>query len=294
MSNNTIEKSFVIEFGKEVHTVFQDAGQKLANCVRTVRNVKAKEYVFQIYGKGEASDKSRHSNVPYMNVDHNTVTCYLKSKYAAEPVDDIDMLQQNYDEKRQLAKTCAMALGRAADKMILDAAYTTPYKIGVRYDGTQAGSSADKGMTLEKAKGLRAHFSRNFIFDGGGKNYVFVTADAFNDLTTIDGFSRSNYIDDKDKPFKLAQLEGKRWMGFDWYTWDSLGGTATIDYNIAFNENCIGHAVGLEPTTAIERLPKEDAWQVMSKMFMGAVLIDPVGVVIIETLKSTKALTPTT
>ena len=56
MSNNTIEKSFVIEFGKEVHTVFQDAGQKLANCVRTVRNVKAKEYVFQIYGKGEASD----------------------------------------------------------------------------------------------------------------------------------------------------------------------------------------------------------------------------------------------
>ena len=82
-------------------------------------------------------------------------------------------------------------------------------------------------------------------------------------------------------------------MGFDWYTWDSLGGTATIDYNIAFNENCIGHAVGLEPTTAIERLPKEDAWQVMSKMFMGAVLIDPVGVVIIETLKSTKALTPT-
>ena len=46
MSNNTIEKSFVIEFGKEVHTVFQDAGQKLANCVRTVRNVKAKEKSF--------------------------------------------------------------------------------------------------------------------------------------------------------------------------------------------------------------------------------------------------------
>lgn len=292
MSNNTIEKSFVIEFGKEVHTVFQDAGQKLANCVRTVRNVKAKEYVFQIYGKGEAADKSRHSNVPYMNVDHNTVTCYLKSKYAAEPVDDIDMLQQNYDEKRQLAKTCAMALGRAADKMILNAGYETPYVIGVRYDGSSGGATADTGMTIEKAKGLRAHFSRNFIFDGGGRNFVFVTADAFNDLTSIDAFSRSNYIDDKEKPFKLAQLEGKRWMGFDWYTWDSLGGTSTVDYNIAFNENCIGHCVGLEPTTLIERLPETDAWQVMSKMFMGAVLIDAVGVVKIETKKSTKEITP--
>jgi hypothetical protein len=291
MSNNTIENSFVIEFGKEVHTVFQDQGQKLANTVRTVRGVKAKEYVFQIYGKGEATDKSRHSNVPYMNVDHNTVTCYLKSKYAAEPVDDIDMLQQNYDEKRQLAKTCAVALGRAADKMILDVAYETPYIIGSKYDGTSDDGFTDTGFTLEKTKGLRAHFSRNFIFDGGGRNFVFVTADAFNDLLSIDGFSRSNYIDDKDKPFKLAQLEGKRWMGFDWYTWDSLGGTSTMDYNIAFNENCIGHCIGLPPTTLVERLPKEDGWQVMSKMFMGAALIDSIGVVKIVTLKSSKALT---
>lgn len=290
MSNATITNSFVIEFGKEVHTVFQDAGQRLANVVRTVRGVKAKEYVFQIYGKGEATDKSRHSNVPYMNVDHNTVTCKLYAKYAAEPVDDIDMLQQNYDEKRQLAKTSAMALGRAADQMILAAAYTTPYSITVRYDGTTAGANADKGMTIEKAKGLRGHFARNFIFDGGGKNFVFVTSDAFNDLSSIDAFSRSNYIDNDEKPFKMAQLEGKRWMGFDWYTWDSLGGTATVDYNIAFNENCIGHCIGLPPTTLIERLPKEDGWQVMSKMFMGAVLIDGLGVVKIETLKSTKAL----
>lgn len=294
MSNNTIEKSFIIEFGKEVHTVFQDAGQKLANCVRTVRGVKAKEYVFQIYGKGEASIKSRHSNVPYMNVDHNTVTCKLESRYAAESVDDIDMIQQNYDEKRQLAKTCAMALGRASDKMILDAAYKTPYKIDSKYDGTTAGASAATGMTIEKIKGLRAHFSRNFIFDGGGKNYVFCTADAFNDLTSIEGFSNADYIQDDQKPFKLAQLDGKRWMGFDFYTWDSLGGTSTLDYNIAFNENCIGHCIGLPPTTTIERLPKEDAWQVMSKMFMGAITIDPVGVVIIETQKSTKELVPTT
>ena len=290
MSNSTITNSFVIEFGKEVHTVFQDAGQKLANVVRTVRGVKAKEYVFQIYGKGEATDKSRHSNVPYMNVDHNTVTCKLYSKYAAEPVDDIDMLQQNYDEKRQLAKTSAMALGRAADKMILTEAYKTTYIIDARYDGTAAGLGADTGMTLEKAKGLRAHFARNFIFDGGGRNMVLCTADAFNDLCGIDAFSRSNYIDDKEKPFKMAQLEGKRWMGFDWYTWDSLGGTSTLDYNIAFNENCLGHCIGLPPTTLIERLPKEDGWQVMSKMFMGAVLIDGLGVVKIETLKSTKAL----
>lgn len=273
-----ISNSFITEFDTEVKMVFQDKGNKLANTVRTVRGVKANKYTFQLYGKGEATEKSRHSKLTYMNVDHNTVDCYLKAYYAAEPVDDIDTLQQNYDEKRKLAETCAMALGRKSDNLIKTAAYTTTNTIAANY-----GDSVDVGWTLKKVKKLRKIFGQNYIFDYGGRNFVFTTTDGFNQLLDIDQFANSRYIGADEAPFKMEGLQGKEWMGFQWYTWDSLDSTGGNFRNIAFNENCLAHAIGLEPTTKIVMLEESDDWLVKSKMFMNAVLLDAAGVVDIRT-----------
>lgn len=278
MSDN-ITKSFIVEYGTEVHVVFQDKGKKLSNCVRTVNNVQGKSHVFQIFGKGEATEKSRHSKITYMNVDQNTVECALKKYYAAEPVDDLDLYMNNIDEKRKLAETSAMALGRKSDSLIKTAAYKTTRSIAKDY-GETPGTAV--GFTLKKAKKLHRMFGQSYIFDAGGRNFVFVGSEQFENLLDIDQFANADYIGSDEAPFKMSGLQGKRWLGFEWYTWDSLDRSTKTRKCIAFNENCIGHAIGKDIVTTVSFLEESDDWLIKSKMLMGAELIDETGVVIIE------------
>ncbi len=50
-------------------------------------------------------------------------------------------------------------------------------------------------------------------------------------------------------------------------------------YNVWWNKNCVGVAVGSEVKMSVERLPEFDADQIMGKLSQGACLIDETGVI---------------
>ena len=72
-------------------------GTKLRNTIRRKVAVQGEDVRFQKYGKGTASTKSRHGDVPLMNVSHTTVDCTMSYHYAAEYIDELDMLKTNIE-----------------------------------------------------------------------------------------------------------------------------------------------------------------------------------------------------
>ena len=103
----TIEAAFIKQFEREVHEAYQRIGSKLRATVRVKNNVQGASTVFQKVGRGTASTKSRHGQVPVMNVDHGTAECALADYYAGDWVDRLDELKVNIDERQVIANAGA-------------------------------------------------------------------------------------------------------------------------------------------------------------------------------------------
>ena len=104
----SVTQAFVKQFEREVHEAYQRQGSKLRATVRTKSNVQGAATVFQKVGKGTAATKSRHGQVPVMNVDHVPVECTLADFYAGDWVDKFDELKVAHDERAVIANTALM------------------------------------------------------------------------------------------------------------------------------------------------------------------------------------------
>lgn len=117
--STSVENSFVKMYEAEVHQAFQRLGSKLRKTVRNRDKVVGSSVVFQKIGKGSASTKARHGQVPVMNIDHTPVECALEDYYAGDWVDKFDELKTNHDERRVVVEAGAYALGRKTDELII-------------------------------------------------------------------------------------------------------------------------------------------------------------------------------
>jgi hypothetical protein len=274
---DTIPNSFKIDFDDECKLVYQDAGQRLKKVVRNAKS-SGSTYTFQVLGTGEASPKARGAQIPRMNLDHTAPTATLVKRYASEAIDDLDKYVQSYDEMKKLAQICTMAVGRAEDLLIRTEVYRSATASG------NVIAHNNLGWTKIKAQMLHRHFGSNHIFDSGvGNNVVFVSSAGFEALLDIDGFSNADYMGPDELPFKMSGLQGKKWMGFEWYTWDSLKKVGNVSYNIAFNSECIGYASALDIVTKVYFNDDTDENVAMAKMYGGCTEIDADGIVVIET-----------
>lgn len=131
----TIDQAFIKQFEREVREAYQRMGSKLRNTVRTKNNVRGSSTVFQKVGKGSASTKARHGQVPVMNIDHTPVECTLADYYAGDWVDKLDELKTNIDERHVIANAGAFALGRKTDELIITQLDTSTNFAGANTDG---------------------------------------------------------------------------------------------------------------------------------------------------------------
>ena len=277
--SDTIPNSFKIAFDDACKLVYQDSGQRLKKMVRSEKS-DGSTYTFQLLGNGEASQKARGAQIPRMNLNHTAPVATLGKWYASEPIDNLDRLVQSYDETTKLANICVMAVGRAEDTIIRTSL------VAAAVAATNVIEHNDLGWTLVKAKMLHRAFGQNFIFDSGmGNNVVFVTSMGFEDLLSIDGFANADYMGAEEMPFKLSGLQGKRWMGFEWYTWDSLTHNANthVTTNIAFNSECMGYAHAADITSKVYENEDTDEVVAMAKTYGGATSIDSDGLHVIYT-----------
>lgn len=267
--STSIDQSFVKQFEAEVHLVYQRMGSKLRNTIRTSNNVIGYTDTFQKVGKGTAGIKSRHGNVPIMNLLHTPVEVTLADYYAGEYVDKLDELKIKHDERAVAARSGAAALGRKTDEIILTAMDATANPYNVTAD-TWASTEVSKPIALMEGLG------KGDVPMGDDDAFSVVSWQAWGDLMAMPQFSSQDYVGEDALPFNGVMA--KRWMGLLWFPHAGLilDGSGDVK-QFAYHRTSCGHSIGQEVSADITWQGEKQAHLVVYSMSMGAKLIDDGG-----------------
>lgn len=264
--STSISTAFIRQFESDVHVAYQRFGTKLRNTIRRKVQVEGEDVRFQKYGKGTASTKSRHGDVPLMNVSHTTVDCSLTDHYAAEYIDDLDMLKTNIDERSLAAQAGAGALGRKTDSLITTAMDATTSTI----------AHGSTGLTKAKVFTAFETLGNNDVPDDGQRFWVTSHA-GWTDLLSITEFASADFVGSESLPFN--GMTAKRWMGFLFFTFSGLDVAANIRKTFAYHTTSMGHGIGKDVSQDITWDGRKQAHLVVNKMSQGCVLVDADGII---------------
>jgi hypothetical protein len=264
--STSIDQSFVKQYEADVHTAYQRMGSRLRNTVRTRPHVIGATCVWQKVGKGSASTKSRHGQVPVMNASHSPVEATLVDYYAGDWVDKLDQIKLNIDERQVVVNAGAYALGRKSDELI-----TTELDTSANF----AGGNVD-GLTIEKSL-LAIELLNNADVPDDGQRYAVVGNKQWNEMLLIDEFSNADFVGFDELPFK-GGMEAKRWLGVMWMRFSGLTLTSGVRFCHMYHKTAVGHAIGQDVASDITWHGDRASWFVNNMMSQAAKMIDVAGV----------------
>ena len=265
--STSVDTAFIRQFESDVHVAYQRMGTKLRNTIRRKVSVNGEDVRFQKYGTGTASTKSRHGDVLLMNVSHTTVDCSMSDYYAAEYIDDLDMLKLNIDEKNLAAQAGAAALGRKTDSLITTAMDTT----------TQTIAHGSAGLTKAKIHTAFETLGNNDVPDDDQRFWV-VSHAGWNDLMDITEFASSDFVGTDNLPYAGGMI-AKRWHGFLFFAFSGLDVASNIRKTFAYHTTAMGHGIGKDVSQDVTWEGKKQAHLVVNKMSQGSCLIDANGII---------------
>jgi hypothetical protein len=139
-----ITTAFVDQFRDNVYHLTQQKGSKLRGSVR-VETVNGKKGFYEQLGATSARKRSsRHADTPRMDTPHARRSVTLADYDWADLVDGEDQVRMLINPASQYAEAGAMAMGRAMDEAIVEAADGTAY---TGQDGTTS-TAYDTNMTV--------------------------------------------------------------------------------------------------------------------------------------------------
>jgi hypothetical protein len=276
MSKN-LTNSAVIEFDSEVKHEYQ--GMKTLRDTVTVRtNVTGESYRFARMGKGLANQKATQADVTPMDIDHARQIATMQNWNAPEYTDIFDQAEVNFDEKTELAKAIAKAIGRREDQIIIDVA------AGVTYATTNDGN-ADTGFsntvstnfTLDTIRTAKAHHD-DIEAESEGR-FIVVRAAALQKLLEDSTVTSTDF----NTVRALVNGELDTFMGFTFKvigtrTEGGLPGAAAVRQAFTWQKTAMGLAVGIDLKTTIDWIAQKTSWLANGIYKAGAVAREPQGI----------------
>lgn len=261
----TIDQAFIQEYETGVWMAYQRQGSKLRPFVRYRGGVKNKT-TFQKMGKGSATQKARHGDIPPMNLDHTNVSVTVEDWYAGEWIDDLDLLRVNHDEMTAAQNSGAWALGRKSDELITNAMATT----------TNALNETTNGATKAWAFDLRERMGVNDVPDQ--ELYVCLSWENWMQMLLIDEFVRAEYVGAGNEQLPQATT-AKIWLGMYWFPFNGLVDDGANRLCFCWHKPAVGLAVGADVQSNMQYYNTKDSTFAQNKMQMNAVVIDTTGVI---------------
>lgn len=269
MATPDINDAFVDQFESEIKVAYQQMSSLLRDKVR-VKSVTGDSTTFQNLGKGTAASKSRHGNVPVLNLQHTPVTASMADYYAGEYIDKLDELKIQHDERGSVSRSIAAALGRAVDAAIIAQLATT--------SNTTVHGTA--GMTFDKVEAAYVTLGNNDV-PNDGMRYMAVAPRSWADLMDLDEFAREDYVGEPRLSGSFGMM--KRWFSFNIFEHTSLGVASTIRDNPYWHKDAVGLGENSGPNVQVDWVAEKAAWFVSGSVSVGAALIDTTGVGEIQT-----------
>jgi|TARA_B110001454_G_scaffold155735_1_gene145033 hypothetical protein len=238
----SITNSFITQYERDVHDVFQREGSVLKPTVRFKSDVVGSVATFQKIGTGTATTKARHGTITPMNQTHTAVSTTLADFYAGDWVDKLDEAKINIDERMAIARGGARALGRKCDDQILttlDSTSSTTVTIAV------GSSAAVRNGLLNMIKALIAADA----YDPGNM-YGVMSPTLWAMASTINEFASSDYVGSDGQVYNVGAPVGsfKRWAQVLWTVHSGNPGVGTGTSKVfLYNKSAVGYASGKAP-----------------------------------------------
>jgi len=275
----------VIEFDSLVKHNYQAYG-KLRNTVTLRTGVRGESYKFTRMGQGLANQKASQADVTPMDISHARQTASMENWNAGDYTDIFDQAEVNFDEKAELAKTIAKALGRREDQIIINAMNGGTYSATPGDDPDTGYLVADGGANLTEAKLREAALSgltdRNV--DDMDRTLA-VTAAGVQSLMGEEKVTSSDFV--TLKALIGGTMDQATFMGFRVCLLGSrleggLPQTGNIVSAFGYHKEAIGYAVGLDMQTRVDWIAQKTSWLANGVMKSGAVIRENAGIVKIE------------
>ena len=268
--SNTLSTVAVTEFDSMVKHAYQNASL-LRNAVTVRNNVVGDTYKFRSMGKGTASARgTTQTDVTPMNVAHGLITATLANYVAPEYTDIFDQAEVNFDEKQELAKTIAGALGRRLDDIVISAmdAATPAATVGVGTSALAATDLIDAKVELVKG-GV-----------GSADLYCAISGAGLAGLLADEKVSSADYQNVK----ALVNGEVNTFAGFNVIVIEdrTVGGlttTSDVTAGYAFAKDAIGLAIGVDNKTTIDYVPEKVSYLCNGMLKAGAAVRDTAGLI---------------
>lgn len=270
----------VTEFDNEVKHEYQ-AMQTLRQTVTIRTGVTGEAYKFTRMGKGLANQKATQADVTPMDVSHSRQTANLDNWNAPEYTDIFDQAEVNFDEKSELAKTIAMALGRREDQIIIDA------MAGGTYSATP-GNDADTGLDVTIAGAMTVKELREAALLGLTKRSapsmdrtIAITANGVNQLLATTPVTSGDY--NTVKALVNGDVDTFVGLNFKIIAARDEGGLPGEDtaacQAFAYHKAAIGYAVGIDMKTTVDWVAQKTSWLCNGMLKAGAVIRENAGIV---------------
>ena len=271
-----VTTAFVEQYSANVQHLVQQDGSKLRGAVRE-EAVTGKNAFFEQIGATAAQRRtSRHADTPRVDTPHSRRRVSLEDFDWADLIDNEDKVRMLIDPTSDYARAAAMAMGRAMDEVLIDAALGTAYT-GVSGGTSTAGQTAvaagGTGLTLAKLLTAKETMDGDDVGEDG--RAIVCTADQITDLLNTTAIQSADFNTVK----ALARGEVDSFLGFRFIPVNGkrTDGSKLVPVDGSSDRRCFAFqgdglllGVGADMNTKIsERADKNYATQVFCSMSIG-------------------------
>lgn len=270
MAVPTIDQAFIEKFNADVHILYQQQGSKLRGTIRTDADVKASKVRFQKLGGIVAGTKARQGEIAPSNPASTFVEATMSDYYTLDYVDQLDLTKLNIDIRGNYVKVHQMAFGRQTDDLILQAMASGAT---LTFGTYVSGNNLDRNTAL----GWIEQLDVNEVPDDM-ERYAAITPHAFNFLMTQKEFANSLYSGPEMPYVKKSEI--RTWLGVHWIKSNRLPGARTSQCKMyLWHQRAVGHGISDEISITWDWENERKSWSAAGSMSMGAVVIDPSGLI---------------
>lgn len=265
-----------IEFDSMVKAAYQGSA-KLRKHVRTRTGIRAATCRFRRSSRGVATQRIPQTNVIPMNTGYAEAIATLTDWNAAEYTDVFDQAKTDVDERMVVATNIAGATGRREDQLIIDALNAA--------NGSATIVHGSAGLTFDKLRRIVSIFDARAVPEG--KRKLAISARGKEDLLGENRFISRDFVE------SYVMREGRlpRILGLDIEVIEDRdeGGlplASTTRTNFAWDADAMGLAIGIEHATSVDWIAEKTSWLSNRIFSAGAIAIDALGVIEVETTEA--------
>lgn len=296
-----IDAALVLAFDDQLQYAFQQQMPRLRQYVRVRTNVIGIQASFDVLGASEADDITGRRHAMTQWLDPQNTRRWAPKRDLNHPVllDWNEPMEILIDLEQGYAMNGAMAMARAADRLILESA------IGVANEGATGTTtsafdttalSADgltgglvvngaTGLTVSKVRAVRGAFMAREV---GMDDIMNRTPDAF--VWPVSGVAMRQLMAETEaissdfvnsRPMEDGFIY--RFMGFMFVVTSLLSTVASMRRTIAWHKQAMGYALWKERDLTVDRIPTmNNATGIQYLMSHGSVRIQSTGVIAVD------------